>query len=76
MPTGGWQWESVKTFDDKVAEALAMREAWIGPWREVVEPITPKLQGMATTLRRAPARKCNKDAKRWKRRRFIQGLAS
>lgn len=57
-----------------VAKGLATREIWIAQWRKARDQEPPKQQPMSMTIRRAPARKCIKDARRWKRRRFLQEL--
>lgn len=55
---------------------IKIRELWIAPFRCFADLVPAKQQAMGQTLRRAPARKCIKDARRWKRRRFIQRLAA
>lgn len=47
---------------------------WFEVYRAPGGPRRLELKPGTKRLRRAPARKCFRDAARWKRRRFVQGL--
>jgi hypothetical protein len=69
----------VVTCASSIPAPLAMSgpawERWFDVWREPVKYTAPPRQEMCRHMRRAPARQCIKDARRWKRRRFVQNLA-
>jgi hypothetical protein len=62
-----WDWPQLKV-------SGPAWERWFDVWREPVKYFAPRQFATTPGLRRAPARKCIRDAHRWKRRRFVQKL--
>jgi hypothetical protein len=51
-------------------------DRWFDPFRLPTTMVKSLGHHAAFTMRRSPARKCASDARRWKRRRFLQRLAA